>query len=163
LDAAPPRGFSVVVIRYGRFRRVAKKKWLKTIVPLPYGIPSHDTFSTVFRHLDPDAFDAAFRRLTASFAQGLEGVVAIDGKAVRGAYRRAAKATPLHFVNVWAAGPGLVIGQKLAPGAAMRCKGLSMRSRCWHWRALSSPPMPCIAGPTPPAPSSLPAAIMLWH
>ncbi|CCM67250.1 transposase IS4 family protein [Sinorhizobium meliloti Rm41] len=95
---------------------VAKKKWLKTIVPLPYGIPSHDTFSTVFRHLDPDAFDAAFRRLTASFAQGLEGVVAIDGKAVRGAYRRAAKATPLHFVNVWAAGPGLVIGQKLAPG-----------------------------------------------
>ncbi|MGH0289263.1 ISAs1 family transposase, partial [Sinorhizobium meliloti] len=59
---------------------------------------------------------AAFRRLTASFAQGLEGVVAIDGKAVRGAYRRAAKATPLHFVNVWAAGPGLVIGQKLAPG-----------------------------------------------
>nr|WP_274856157.1 transposase family protein [Sinorhizobium meliloti] len=34
---------------------VAKKKWLKTIVPLPYGIPSHDTFSTVFRHLDPDA------------------------------------------------------------------------------------------------------------
>ncbi len=95
---------------------IAKKKWLKAIVPLPYGIPSHDTFSTVFRHLDPAAFEAAFRRLTAVFAQGLEGVVAIDGKAVRGAYQRGAKATPLHLVNAWAAGPGLVIGQKIAPG-----------------------------------------------
>lgn len=94
---------------------VSKKKWLKTVVPLPYGIPSHDTFSHVFRCLDPQAFEAAFRRFTAAFAQGLEGVVAIDGKAVRGAYKRGAKATPLHLINIWAAGPGLVIGQKTAP------------------------------------------------
>lgn len=93
----------------------SKRRWLKSIVPLPHGIPSHDTFSTVFRHLDTDAFEAAFRRLTATFAKGIEGVVAIDGKAVRGAYRRGAKATPLHLVNVWAAGAGLVIGQKTAP------------------------------------------------
>jgi len=94
---------------------VSKKKWLKTIVPLPYGIPSHDTFSTVFRCLNPDAFEAAFRRFTEAFAKGIEGVVAVDGKAMRGAYKRGAKATPLHLVNVWAAGCGLVIGQQTAP------------------------------------------------
>lgn len=46
----------------------------------------------------------------------LEGVVAIDGKALRGAYDRGRKATPLHLVNVWAAEKRLVIGQRLAPG-----------------------------------------------
>jgi len=43
-------------------------------------------------------------------------VVAIDGKALRGAYERGRKATPLHLVNVWAAEKRLVIGQRLAPG-----------------------------------------------
>lgn len=94
----------------------SKKKLLKQIMPLPYGIPSHDTFSNVFRLLNPDAFEAAFCRFAHAFGQGLEGIVAIDGKAVRGAYKRGAKATPLHLVNVWAAGPGLVIGQHTAPG-----------------------------------------------
>lgn len=95
---------------------VSKKRLLKQIMPLPYGIPSHDTFSHVFRFLNPDAFEAAFCRFAQAFGKGLEGIVAIDGKAVRGAYKRGAKATPLHLVNVWAAGPGLAIGQRLAPG-----------------------------------------------
>ena len=43
-------------------------------------------------------------------------MVAIDGKALRGAYERDRKATPLHLVNVWAAEARLVIGQRLAPG-----------------------------------------------
>ena len=42
--------------------------------------------------------------------------MAIDGKALRGAYERDRKATPLHLVNVWAAEARLVIGQRLAPG-----------------------------------------------
>lgn len=94
----------------------SKKKLLKQIMPLPYGIPSHDTFSNVFRFLDPEAFEAAFSRFVQAFGKGLEGIVAIDGKAVRGAYKRGAKTTPLHLVNVWAAEPRLVIGQRLAPG-----------------------------------------------
>ncbi|WP_027488729.1 transposase family protein, partial [Allorhizobium undicola] len=30
---------------------VSKRKLLKEIIPLPYGVPSHDVFSNVFRHL----------------------------------------------------------------------------------------------------------------
>jgi predicted transposase YbfD/YdcC len=41
--------------------------------------------------------------------------VAIDGKALRGAYERGRKAVPLHLVNIWAAEARLVIGQRLAP------------------------------------------------
>ena len=40
----------------------------------------------------------------------------IDGKAVRGAYKRGDKASPLHLVDIWAAEKRLVIGQQLAPG-----------------------------------------------
>jgi len=135
---------------------------LRDVLELEHGPPSHDTFSRVFRLLDPEPFEAAFARFTAAFAGALEGVVAIDGKALRGAYERGRRATPLHLVNVWAAEKRLVIGQRLAPGrnevaASTKC------SSCCGWTAASSPPTRCTVGATPRRPSSTPGPIMLWH
>jgi predicted transposase YbfD/YdcC len=93
----------------------AKLDLLRQVVRLEHGAPSHDTFSRVFRRLQPEPFEAAFARFTRAFAGALDGVVAIDGKALRGAYERGRKATPLHLVNVWAAEARLAIGQRLAP------------------------------------------------
>ncbi|MBZ5798223.1 ISAs1 family transposase, partial [Burkholderia contaminans] len=71
-----------------------------------HGIPSHDTFSRVFRLLKPEAFETAFRRFMVAFAKAnrldLTGVVAVDGKALRGAFERGSRHEPLHLVNVWA-------------------------------------------------------------
>jgi predicted transposase YbfD/YdcC len=98
----------------------AKEAVLRGFLRLEHGIPSHDTFSRVFRLLDPRAFEEAFRRFTAAFAKGLgfdlTGLVAVDGKAVRGAYERGRSSTPLHMVNVWAVGARLVLAQCKAPG-----------------------------------------------
>lgn len=94
----------------------AKLDFLRPIISLEHGPPSHDTFSRVFRRLKPEPFEAAFAKFTAAFCGALQGVVAIDGKAVRGAYERGRKSAPLHLVNVWAAEARLVIGQHLAPG-----------------------------------------------
>jgi len=96
----------------------SKEDALREILQLEHGIPSHDTFSRVFRLLDPQAFEASFARFMTAFARdgGLKGVVAIDGKALKGAYAKGAKATPLHLVNVWAAEQRLVLAQRLAPG-----------------------------------------------
>lgn len=94
----------------------AKLDLLRQVVKLEHGPPSHDTFSRVFRLIAPEPFEAAFARFTAAFAGALTGVVAIDGKALRGAYERGRKAVPLHLVNIWAAEARLVIGQRLAPG-----------------------------------------------
>jgi predicted transposase YbfD/YdcC len=94
----------------------AKLSFLRQVVKLEHGPPSHDTFSRVFRLIEPEPFEAAFAKFTAAFAGALKGVVAIDGKALRGAYERGRKTTPLHLVNVWAAEARLVIGQRLAPG-----------------------------------------------
>lgn len=93
----------------------AKKDLLRQFLRLEHGIPSHDTFSRVFRILDPGAFEAAFREFMAAFAEQIKGVVSIDGKALRGAFERGRKTTPLHLVNVWAADARLAIGQCVAP------------------------------------------------
>jgi predicted transposase YbfD/YdcC len=96
----------------------AKQGFLRQVLRLPHGIPSHDTFSRVFRALDPQGFEAAFRHFMAAFgrANRIKGVVAIDGKAVRGAFARGCKTTPLHLVNVWAAEARLALAQRTAPG-----------------------------------------------
>ena len=94
----------------------SKEKLLRRVLKLPHGVPSHDTFSRVFRHVNPESFAAAFGNFARAFARNLEGVVAIDGKALRGAYDRGHRASPLHLVNVWAAEARLAIGQQLAPG-----------------------------------------------
>jgi predicted transposase YbfD/YdcC len=97
----------------------SKQGVLRRFLRLEHGPPSHDTFSRVFRLLDPDRFEAAFRQFMAAFAQSLkatETVVAIDGKSLRGAFERGAKATPLHLVSAWAADQRLVLGQRQARG-----------------------------------------------
>lgn len=98
----------------------SKEELLRSVLRLEHGIPSHDTFSRVFRRLEPKAFEFAFRKFMAAFAKAnrikLSGVVAIDGKALRGAYERGAKATPLHLVNVFAVDARMALAQQKAPG-----------------------------------------------
>lgn len=94
----------------------SKLSLLRQVMKLEHGPPSHDTFSRVFRLIKPEPFEAAFAKFTKAFSGALKGVVAIDGKALRGAYERGRKTSPLHLVNVWAAEARLVIGQRLAPG-----------------------------------------------
>lgn len=94
----------------------ARQDWLRTILDLPHGVPSHDTFSRVFRLLEPAPFEAAFMRFAMGFTGKLKGVLAIDGKALRGAYKRGAKASPLHMVNIWASQTRMAIAARLAPG-----------------------------------------------
>ena len=124
----------------------AKLGFLQQVVKLEHGAPSHDTFSRVFRLLAPEPFEAAFAQFTATFAGALKGVIAIDGKALRGAYERGCKTSPLHLVNIWAAEARLVIGQRLAPGrnevlgaqqalALLRLDGCIVTADALHCRA----------------------------
>src|SRR6476660_10319043 len=66
----------------------SKEGLLRLVLQLQHGVPSHDTFSRVFRLIDPRAFEAAFRRFMAGFAKQLRGVIAVGGKALRGAFER---------------------------------------------------------------------------
>ena len=97
---------------------LAKEPLLRQVLRLEHGIPSHDTFSRLFRLLDPARFHAAFQQFMAKFARaaaltaGDEDVVALDGKTARRSFDRSRDASPLHVVSAWACGARLVLGQR---------------------------------------------------
>ena len=89
----------------------AKEPFLRSFLSLANGLPSHDTFSRLFRNLDPDQFRDAFQRFMAQFSEQLEGVVAIDGKVLRRSFDRASGKSPLHMVSAWGSEQRLVLAQ----------------------------------------------------
>lgn len=89
----------------------AKEDFLDQFLDLPNGIPSHDTFGRVFRHLDAEAFAEMFTRWVSQQEEVEGDIIAIDGKALRGSYDRAAARPALTVVNAWAREARLVLGQ----------------------------------------------------
>ena len=96
----------------------AKLRFFKRFLKLRYGVPSHDTFSTVFRMLDPNALDAALGKLTATLAAALAkgGVIAIEpapaqagGKSLKGACDKGERSSPRMMVSAYAAGLRLTL------------------------------------------------------
>ena len=100
---------------------LAKEALLGTILSLKHGIPSHDTFSAVFRMLDPKAFERTFQAFVARFGAAagvgkIKGVVAVDGKALRRAYEVGQSHMPKVMVSLWAAQARMTLATMLAPG-----------------------------------------------
>jgi len=88
------------------------EEWLKQYLQLGNGIPSHDTINRVCQSLKPESFQKAFLEWVQSIRTLLpEGVVAIDGKTLRGSHQRSRGLKGFHIVNVWSCVNGLVLGQ----------------------------------------------------
>ena len=99
----------------------AKEAWFATILDLPHGTPSHDTFGRVFAALDPDQFEACFREWGAGVGarlgldragDGVRQVVALDGKTLRRSHDRGRGTAALHLVSAWASEARLVLAQR---------------------------------------------------
>jgi predicted transposase YbfD/YdcC len=90
----------------------AKAEWFATFLALPGGIPAHDTFWRVFRHLDAEQFQACFLKWIANFVELKSGqVIALDGKQVRRSHDKSAGQAPIHMLSAWATENQLVLGQ----------------------------------------------------
>lgn len=89
----------------------SKKKWLKTFLELPNGIPSHDTFGRVFSMISAEEFESCFLSWVKTIAEQIEGVVAIDGKTVRRSHNGSTEQKAIHMVSAWASNNGVVLGQ----------------------------------------------------
>ena len=88
-----------------------KEALLRGFLKLANGVPSHDTFSRLFRNLNPDQFRASFQRFMTKFSEHSQGVVAIDGKVLRRSFDRASGKSALHMVSAWGCEQRLVLAQ----------------------------------------------------
>lgn len=98
----------------------ANEEELSQIVDLPHGPPSHDTFSRLFRLLDPGELAKAFTAFMTALRRELglgppRGVVAIDGKSLRRGYEKGRAFLPPLMVSVWDAETRVAIAQARAP------------------------------------------------
>lgn len=94
---------------------------LAEIIDLRHGPPSHDSFSRLFRLIDPEEMAKAFARFMAALRAGLgldpaKGVVAVDGKRLRRGYERGRACMPPLMVSVWDAETRLSLATRHAPG-----------------------------------------------
>jgi len=104
---------------------------LRQIVDLPHGAPSHDTFSRVFRLLDPQELAKAFDACLAAVRESLglaapSGVVALDGKSLRRAYEKGRSHMPALMVGVFETQTRLAIAQERAIDGAEISAGLEL-------------------------------------
>ncbi|MGM0439578.1 MAG: ISAs1 family transposase [Chlamydiota bacterium] len=90
----------------------AKKEWLKTILELPNGVPSHVTFWRVFRQIDPTEFQKCFSCWIQAAFDHVDGdIIAIDGKTIKGSRDVNSDGKALHIVSAWAAAHNITLAQ----------------------------------------------------
>jgi predicted transposase YbfD/YdcC len=102
----------VEIAEYGR----RKAEFLGTILELPHGIPSHDTFNRVLALLKPEALQKCLLGWLRSVRDEAEDSreerhIAIDGKSLRRTFDRAAGQSMLHLVSAWSTANGITLGQ----------------------------------------------------
>ncbi|TWB43448.1 DDE family transposase [Nitrospirillum pindoramense] len=90
---------------FARDRRALFEEFLE----LKSGLPSHHTFSRIFRLLEPVAFARCFEQFLGHLGEDGAGVLAIS---LRCSFDRAAGCSALHVVTAFASGARMVAGQR---------------------------------------------------
>lgn len=89
----------------------SKEAFLREILTLKNGIPSHDTFGRVFSLLPPDEFRACFIAWVQSLCNINGDIVNIDGKALRRSFDTEKDKAMIYMVSAWANANNMVLGQ----------------------------------------------------
>lgn len=90
----------------------AMQEWIVKFVPLPNGIPSHDTFGRIFGLIDPKAFNNFLIKWMESVREVFsKDVISFDGKTLRGSAEKGIGLHGVHILNAWSKENGVCIGQ----------------------------------------------------
>jgi predicted transposase YbfD/YdcC len=94
--------------------------WLRQFLPYKNGIPKAQTFRKTFSLLPPKMLEKGFAAWASSLQEQVRGVIAVDGKTLRGSRKSAKKSEngsdALHLLSAYACEAGLVIGQRAVDG-----------------------------------------------
>lgn len=90
--------------------------WLRQFLPFKHGIAPAQTLRRTLARLAPQPLEAAFAAWVKSLAEHVRGVVAIDGKTLRGSKHDADGKGALHLVSAWAHEAGLILAQRAVGG-----------------------------------------------
>lgn len=86
--------------------------WLNTILELPDGIPSHDTFNRVLQRIEPEALQKGLREDGQLLLDTLnEKQIVLDGKKLRGVSPIGKGNSGLYILSAWVSENNLCVGQ----------------------------------------------------
>ena len=87
-----------------------RESWFREFLELPNGIPSHDTFERVFSLLWPDEFQRVLRHVAEALHEELSGgIIALDGKVLRGSFDEFAQQKQIHTVSAYSVDHGVTL------------------------------------------------------
>lgn len=90
--------------------------WLRGFLAFRNGVAPAQTLRRTLARLDPRRLEEAFAAWTASLQELVRGVVAIDGKTLRGSKHEAGGKGALHLVSAFAHEAGLLLAQRAVEG-----------------------------------------------
>jgi predicted transposase YbfD/YdcC len=95
-----------------------KKDWFESFLELPFGIPSHDTFSRVFARLNPEELEKCFLAWMSNLVElGGGKLVAIDGKSLKRSFEHGwDKSGMVHMVSAFVQANNMVFAQVACDG-----------------------------------------------
>lgn len=86
--------------------------WLREILPFKLGIAPAQTLRRVLSALIPKELETAFAGWVSSLCGRIKGVIAVDGKRLRGSGSDSSGKDALHIVSAYAHKSGFVLGQE---------------------------------------------------
>lgn len=100
--------------------------WLQPLDICTKGAPSHDTYNRFFRYLDSSVMEQCFIHWTQSLVGKVKGVVAIDGKTLRGSRETSSDLNAIHMVSAFSAQNELILGQLKTAGKGKELSGIKL-------------------------------------
>lgn len=98
--------------------------WMQKILPFSNGIAPAQTLRRTLSRLNPLQLERVFSSWTASLKERLSGVIALDGKALRGSKKDADGTGALHVVQAYAHEAGMVLAQIGTDGKGNEIKAI---------------------------------------
>src|SRR5271155_2738270 len=104
----------------------ANLSWLQPLDICLQGAPSHDTYNRFFRFLDPYCMQRSFMQWTQSLVGKIQGVIAVDGKTLRGSGEQACDLDAIHMVSAFATQNEIILGQLKTAGKGRELEGIKL-------------------------------------